>query len=119
VSACAYTNYSTRGIWEARIEAYPVGPDNTTKEQFMGEIKADGDNVPDPTGESTLRGAALDGSEQEKSVAHAAFQKTRNTDTTLRLDGEEDTLYEDGLEVEDGSGPLTGKDGRDDTDNPQ
>lgn len=85
----------------------------------MGAIKADEDNVPDPTGESTLRGAALDGSEQKKSVAHAEFEKTRKTDTTLRLDGEEDTLYEDGLEVEDGSGPLTGKDGRDDTDNPQ
>ena len=86
----------------------------------MGETKADGDNdVPvDKSGESTLRGSALDGSEQEKSVAHTAFEKTRNTDTTLRLDGEEDTLYEDGLEVEDGSGPLTGKDGRDDTDNP-
>jgi hypothetical protein len=28
-------------------------------------------------------------------------------------------LYEDGLELEDGSAPLTGKDGRDDTDNPQ
>jgi hypothetical protein len=51
-------------------------------------------------------------------VAHTAFEKTLNTDSTLRLDGEEDTLYEDGLEVEDGSGPLTGKDGRDDTDNP-
>jgi hypothetical protein len=86
----------------------------------MGDTKADGDNdVPvDKSGESTLRGSALDGSEQEKSVAHAAFDKTRNTDSTLRLDGEEDTLYEDGLEVEDGSGPLTGKDGRDDTDNP-
>jgi hypothetical protein len=86
----------------------------------MGDTKADGDNdVPaDKSGESTLRGSALDGSEQEKSVAHTAFEKTLNTDSTLRLDGEEDTLYEDGLEVEDGSGPLTGKDGRDDTDNP-
>jgi hypothetical protein len=117
VSVCTYTNYSARGIWEALIKAYAIGRGNTTKEHFMGETKAD--NVPDPTGESTLRGAALDGSEQEKSVAHTAFQKNRSTDTTLRLDGEEDTLYEDGLEVEDGSGPLTGKDGRDDTDNPQ
>jgi hypothetical protein len=85
----------------------------------MGDIKADEDNVPiDKTGESTLRGSALDGSEREKSVAHTAFEKTRNTDAILRLDGEEDTLYEDGLELEDGSAPLTGKDGRDDTDNP-
>lgn len=73
------------------------------------------DNIPDQTGESTLRGAALDGSEQKKSVAHAAFEKTRNPDATLHLDGEEDSLYDDGLEIEDGSGPLTGKDGRDDS----
>jgi hypothetical protein len=85
----------------------------------MGDIKDDEDNPIDETGESTLRGSALDGSEQKKSVAHMAFEKARNTDTTLRLDGEEDTLYEDGLELEDGSAPLTGKDGRDDTDNPQ
>jgi hypothetical protein len=78
--------------------------------------ETDGDNTPiDKTGESTLRGSALDGSEQKKSVAHAAFEKTRNPDATLHLDGEEDTLYDDGLEVEDGSGPLTGKDGRDDS----
>jgi hypothetical protein len=83
----------------------------------MGNIKSDEDNVPiDKTGESTLRGSALDGSDQRKSVAHTAFEKTRKTDATLRLDGEEDTLYDDGLEVDDdSSGPLTGKDGRDDT----
>jgi hypothetical protein len=75
----------------------------------MGDTKADED------GESTLRGAALDGAEQEKSVAHTRFEKTRNPDATLHLDGEEDTLYDDGLELEDGSPPLTGKDGRDDT----
>jgi hypothetical protein len=85
----------------------------------MGDIKADQGNDPvDKTGESSLRGTALDGSESKTSVAHVAFEKARNTDTTLRLDGEEDTLYEDGLELEDGSAPLTGKDGRDDTDNP-
>jgi hypothetical protein len=83
----------------------------------MGNISSDEDIPIDPTGESTLRGSALDGSEQKKSVAHTAFEKTRNTDTTLRLDGEEDTLYEDGLEVDDDSPPLTGKDGRDDSSN--
>lgn len=82
----------------------------------MGKAETDADNVPiDQSGESTLRGSALDGAEQQKSVAHTAFEKTRNTDTTLRLDGEEDTLYEDGLEIEDDSAILTGKDGRDDT----
>ena len=82
----------------------------------MGNTSSDEDDVPiDKTGESTLRGSALDGAEQKKSVAHTAFEKTRNTDATLRLDGEEDTLYEDGLELEDDSVPLTGKDGRDDS----
>jgi hypothetical protein len=83
----------------------------------MGENKT-ADNAPgakDTGGESNLRGRALDGSEQNKAVDHVADAKKRNTDTTLRLDGEEDTLYEDGLEVEDNSGILTGKDGRDDT----
>lgn len=82
----------------------------------MGDIQTDGDGVPiDTTGESSLRGAALDGPEQKKSAAHLVAEKTRNTDATLRLDGEEDTLYEDGLELEDDSAPLTGKDGRDDS----
>ncbi|HEX3912405.1 MAG TPA: hypothetical protein VHW71_02760 [Steroidobacteraceae bacterium] len=83
----------------------------------MGGLKTDDQGEPslDPSGESNLRGEALDGSERRKAADHTAFEKSRNTDSTLRLDGEEDTLYEDGLEVEDGSGPLTGKDGRDDT----
>jgi hypothetical protein len=83
----------------------------------MGKIETDADNVPiDESGESDLRGSALDGSERKKSVAHTQFEKTRNPDATLHLDGEEDTLYDDGLEVDDdSSGPLTGKDGRDDT----
>jgi hypothetical protein len=84
----------------------------------MGAIKTEdeGSSV-DDGGESKLRGRGLDGSERDAAADHTADAKKRNTDTTLRLDGEEDTLYEDGLEVEDGSGPLTGKDGRDDTDN--
>jgi hypothetical protein len=83
----------------------------------MGNNETSGDNIPiDKTGESTLRGSALDGAEQKKSVAHTAFEKTLNPDATLHLDGEEDTLYDDGLELDDDSaGPLTGKDGRDDT----
>lgn len=74
-----------------------------------------GDSKTQDGGSSSLRGRALDGSEQKTAVDHTSSGKKRNTDTTLRLDGEADTLYEDGLELEDGSGPLTGKDGRDDT----
>ncbi|HEY2464953.1 MAG TPA: hypothetical protein VGI32_12925 [Steroidobacteraceae bacterium] len=81
----------------------------------MSDIKTGGDDVPDKSGESSLRGPALDGSDQKKSVAHTEFEKTRNPDGTLHLDDEEDTLYDDGLEVDDDSAPLTGKDGRDDT----
>jgi hypothetical protein len=83
----------------------------------MGDIKTEdeGTSPIDRSGESMLRGRALDGSEQKKAVDHTAFEKNRNTDSTLRLDAEEDTLYEDGLDLEDESGPLTGKDGRDDT----
>jgi hypothetical protein len=83
----------------------------------MGDIKTEdeGTSPIDRSGESTLRGRALEGAEQKKAVDHTAFEKKRNTDSTLRLDGEEDTLYEDGLELEDDSAPLTGKDGRDDT----
>jgi hypothetical protein len=104
-------------MWEILNEAYPVFPAITTKECFMGDIKTDEDKVSlDKSGESTLRGAALDGAGQKKSVAHTAYEESRNPDATLHLDGEEDTLYEDGLELEDdSSGPLTGKDGRDDT----
>lgn len=83
----------------------------------MGDVKTEDQGISpvDPSGESNLRGERLDGSERRKAADHTAFEKARNTDSTLRLDAEEDTLYEDGLEVEDGSGPLTGKDGRDDT----
>lgn len=81
----------------------------------MGDSKVEDEGSADDGGESKLRGRGLDGSERDAAADHISNAKKRNTDTTLRLDGEEDTLYEDGLELEDGSGPLTGKDGRDDT----
>jgi hypothetical protein len=48
----------------------------------MGDIKTEdeGTNPVDRSGESTLRGLALDGSEQKKAVDNTAFEKTRNTD---------------------------------------
>jgi hypothetical protein len=82
----------------------------------MGNVKSDGvEGNSTGSGETNLRGAGLGGAEQKKSVDHTAATKSVNTDSTLRLDGEEDTLYDDGLELEDDSAPLTGKDGRDDT----
>ena len=79
----------------------------------------DGDQVPVPIQRQKPilpRRRDCAGSDRKTAVDHVAYEKTRNTDTTLRLNGEEDTLYDDGLEVEDHTGPLTGKDGRDDTD---
>jgi hypothetical protein len=81
----------------------------------MGNKTDDLGGTTGQSGEAKLRGAALDGVDNKKAVDHTAFEKSRNTDTTLRLDGEQDTLYDDGLELDDDSPPLTGKDGRDDT----
>ena len=57
----------------------------------------------DESGESELRGGALDGAERKHAVDHTKHEKKRNPDAALHLDGEEDTLYDDGLEVEDDS----------------
>jgi hypothetical protein len=64
----------------------------------MGETKVD---------ETKLRDKGLNGAAREASAP--------NTDTKLRLDDEEDTLYEDALDLEDDSSPLTGINGRDDS----
>jgi hypothetical protein len=53
--------------------------------------------------ESRLRGEALDGAEQVDSVDHVDYAKKRRPDSELHLDGEKDTLYDDGLDVEDNS----------------
>jgi hypothetical protein len=64
------------------------------QEQRMGDAKVDGDQTKTKT-------------------------KTPNADTVLRLDGEEDTLYGDALDLEDDSRPLTGINGRDDSVKPR
>jgi hypothetical protein len=60
------------------------------------------------TDDDRLRGDALDGPERKKAADHTAYEKKRNPDRAVRLDGEEDTLYEDGLEVEDEDSPPMG-----------
>ena len=75
----------------------------------MADVKVDGSpSAEDRSAESRLRGKSLNGAENKAAPKG-------NTDTVLRLDGEEDTLYDDGLEVEDDSSPLTGINGRDDS----
>jgi hypothetical protein len=58
--------------------------------------------------ESRLRGEALDGAEQKAAVDHVEYEKSRNLDAELHLDGEDDSLYSDGLNVGDGTLPLAG-----------
>jgi hypothetical protein len=61
-------------------------------------------------GEAELRGAEL-GSQQISAVDQLARAQDRNPDVRLRLDGEKDTLYNDGLEIDSDGGPLAGTDG--------
>jgi hypothetical protein len=58
-----------------------------------------------------LRGDALDGAEQKSSVDHTNYEETRNPDAELRLDGEDDNLYSDGLDVGDHTESWAGTDG--------
>jgi hypothetical protein len=82
----------------------------------MGEEKVDdGRTGSGKSGETNLRGKELNGSERRDAPDHAAYDKARNTDSVIRLDDEEDTLYNDALDLEDDSSPLTGINGRDDT----
>ena len=66
-------------------------------------------------GETKLRGKDLDGSEQPEAADHTQFAKRSSTDKVVRTDGEKDSLYEDGIELDDDSSPLTGVNGRDDS----
>ncbi|HMK85315.1 MAG TPA: hypothetical protein VK437_05090 [Steroidobacteraceae bacterium] len=82
----------------------------------MSDQKVAPNKSPSPdaeTGESRLRGAASKGPEQTTAVDHAAYEVTRNPDTELNLEGEEDTLYTDGLDVDADDEPLAGTDGED------
>ena len=65
----------------------------------------------DRTGENKLRNSALDGSERREAADHTTDSRKRNPDAVVRLDNEEDTLYEDGLELEDDTPPLGINDG--------
>jgi hypothetical protein len=78
----------------------------------MGNTDAPDDDPasrPDPA-ERRLRGSQLEGPEQKKAPDHADYERERNPDTELRLDGEKDTLYHDGLDIdeEDPDDPLFG-----------
>jgi hypothetical protein len=61
--------------------------------------------------ETHLRGAAVKGGDQKAAVDHVDYEASRNPDTDLHVDGEDDSLYDDGLEVGDDDEPLAGTDG--------
>lgn len=58
--------------------------------------------------ERRLRGADLGGSENKRAVNHDEYEKQRNTDSELRVNDEQDSLYDDGLEIEEDDSPLAG-----------
>jgi hypothetical protein len=67
----------------------------------MGNEKVPNDEpATEIIGERKLRGIALGGSEQKDSVDHTEYERVRNPDTELRLDGESDTLFADGIDLE-------------------
>lgn len=81
----------------------------------MGDTKDDDGRAIDKSGESKLRGRTLDGAERDSSVEHTGYAKKRDPDSVLRLDNEKDSLFSDGLELEDDSKPLSSTDGKDDS----
>ena len=60
----------------------------------------------DQSAENELRGDSLAGSERKRAADHTEYENTRNPDDVIRTDDEEDTLYNDGLELEDDTPPL-------------
>jgi hypothetical protein len=71
-------------------------------------------DAPDAEGnppETRLRGGALAGAEQISSPEHAEYERSRNPDAELRLDGEDDSLYSDGLDIGDHTESYAGTDG--------
>ena len=74
----------------------------------MGNLKPDEPrpDATDPSAESKLRGDALGGSERKRAVDHTRYDETRNPDTVIRADDEEDSLYNDGLELDEDTPPL-------------
>jgi hypothetical protein len=66
----------------------------------MEDEKIERDKSVLDSGETKLRGVALDGSERKRAVDNEAYARKRNPDTVVRVDNEEDSLYTDGLELE-------------------
>lgn len=72
----------------------------------MGNADSGGNDKERAAAESErrLRGTALNGSEQKSAVDHTTYEKRRNPDAELRIDDGKDSLYNDGLDLDDDSG---------------
>jgi hypothetical protein len=117
LSADAYNLLPVRTDMRALRGGIGSTGQKSSLERYMGNADT-GSNEPDtvdPSGENRLRGNALDGSEQKRAADHTAYEKKRNPDAVLRLDGEEDTLYEDGLDVDESAPALIVTPGDDST----
>jgi hypothetical protein len=64
----------------------------------------------DEYSEAHLRGQ-IGGAEQKAAVEHTEYEQSRAPESELRLDGEDASLYNDGLDIGDDSEPLAGTDG--------
>jgi hypothetical protein len=62
---------------------------------------SDEDKAKATAAERRLRGKGLDGAEQRTAADHTRYEERRNPDTELRTDNEKDSLYDDGLDIED------------------
>ncbi len=62
--------------------------------------------------EPRLRGTELTSAEDKSAADHVAYKMSRNPDAELHLDGEDDSLYNDGLDVGDDGETLAGTDGK-------
>jgi hypothetical protein len=77
-------------------------PENDQPEPEIDPLEAD------TAAELRLRGGPLGGAELKSAVTHSVYERARNPNTELHLDGEKDTLYNDGLDIEDDSDTLAG-----------
>jgi hypothetical protein len=69
-------------------------------------VATDGDQYT----EAHLRGDGVGGAEQRDAVGHTEYEESRNPDSELRLDGEDETLYSDGIDTGDDTETLMGTD---------
>ena len=72
---------------------------------------SDGRSTPDTAAERELRGSALAGSDQKDAPDHADQVKARNPDATVQSGDDTETLYNDGLDIEENPDPLYGTHG--------